>query len=87
MSNNISTTDYTIENISNMKEQYYTTASAGSLTNYPDGRTYPDPVVDGDEDIPSPSFIPLRLSVKGVQNIRGQTTTKYYKTFIGEQRS
>ena len=86
MTINISETDYTIQNAENMKEQYYTSASAGSMATYSDGRVYPDPVVDGDEEVPSLQYMPFRLSVKGPQNIRGQTTTRYYKTFIGEQR-
>ena len=30
--------------------------------------------------------IPFRLASIGAQNIRGQTITSYYRTFLGEQR-
>jgi len=40
----------------------------------------------GVDEVMVPSAMPNRVSVKGAPNIRKQSITKYYKTFIGEQR-
>ena len=33
------------------------------------------------------TIIPFRLSVKGAPNLRGQSLTGHYETFVGEQRT
>ena len=40
----------------------------------------------GIDEVLVPSAMPNRVSIKGAPNIRKQSTTGYYQTFIGEQR-
>jgi hypothetical protein len=39
---------------------------------------------DGKKDLP---FLPFRFTFVGTPNLRGQSTTQNYKTFIGKQKN
>ena len=56
-----------------LEEDYTIKYHSGSIDQYE---------VEGSKN----NYLPFRYSIRTPQNLRGQTTEKYYKTFIGDQK-